>query len=130
MFMTLEKRMVEVRGIEPRSLGYLIEASTCIVCFLNFTLITLNKQTLSELAFKSHFANKGDQQSQPIKCPFSKPIGKILKKGPVYLNRNFFASEDWFNNLVSFRNFVICVYYLPRYLTRPTRHPRHATNIG
>jgi len=67
-------------------------------------LITLNKQTLSKLAFESHFVNKGDQQSQPTKCPFSKPVDKILKKGLAYLSKNWFASEDWFNNLVSFRD--------------------------
>ena len=51
-YQSCSAKLVEVAGFEPASLGHKVKASTCLVCFLDFVPITLNKQTLLELAFK------------------------------------------------------------------------------
>ncbi len=72
--------MVEVAGIEPASLGYIIKASTYVVCFLISPRPASTNKIKAQLAFYD-FAQPTKAIGRTSLHPaFYQPTGKIDKK--------------------------------------------------
>ena len=75
--------MVEVRGIEPRSLGYNVSMTTCLVCLLKIRPDHSGKQDQARLAFKGLIPPAKATGETSLLVSFCKSAGATCKRAAV-----------------------------------------------